>query len=172
MTTIIPFVPSNIVAPRFKARLDGAEYEIRITWNISSLRYYINIYDANGAWILTTALVSCPPARNVSSVVYDPFLNSIVVTLVPPNEWPVPATGPSTRPGEMVDYTLEQFQPSTYNGKFRCMHVTDTVFTFPMPTDPGPLVVLGRVSRLISMIDVKFRISSMVYRNSAFEISP
>lgn len=172
MTSIIPFVPSNIVAPRFKATLDGSVYDVSVTWNISSLRYYINIYDANGTWILTTALVSSPPARNIISCVYDPFLNSMVVQLVDPSQWPIPATGPMTRPGEMLDYTLEEFQPPSYNGKFRCMHITDTIFTFPMPTDPGPLVVLGRVSRLLSMVDTKFLRSTMVYRNGAFEISP
>jgi hypothetical protein len=172
MTTVIPFIPSNIQAPAFPLILDGKSCNAIITWNISALRYYVNIYDSNGNWIITTALVSTPPARNVQNAVYDPFLNSIVVQLVDPSFWPIPAYGPVTPPGQMVDYTMENFQPTTYNGKFRCMHIDAMTFTFPMITDPGPLVILGRVSRLLNMVESVMQTSTMVYRNGAFEINP
>jgi hypothetical protein len=173
MTTIIPFLPSNIITPTINVTLDGIDHEVKITWNVSAQRYYINVYNKDtGAWIITTALVSTPPARNVQSVVYDPFLNAVVVQFVDPSHWPIPLTGPITKPGTMIDYTLEGFQPSTYNGKFRSLHINPLTFTFPMLTDPGPVVILGRVSRLLSMVDTVFQRSTMVYRNGAFEINP
>jgi hypothetical protein len=172
MTTIIPFLPSNIMTPVFNAVLDGNNHKIAVTWNISAQRYYVNVYDFNGTWIITVPLISTPPARAVKSTQYDPFLNAVVVELVDPSRWPVPTTGPVTKPGTMIDYTLEGYQPDTYNGKFRCLHINDTMFTFPMDTDPGPLIVLGRASRMLSMIDTVFKTSSMVYRNGAFEINP
>jgi hypothetical protein len=172
MTTIIPFLPSNIMTPEFRARLDGNDYTIRITWNISAQRYYINVYAQDGTWVITVPLISTPPARNVANASYDPFLNSVIIELVPPDQWPVPATGPTTKPGTMIDYTLEGFQPNTYNGRFRSLHVNNTMFTFSMPQDPGPLVILGRVSRLLNMVDTVFTTSTMVYRNGAFEINP
>jgi hypothetical protein len=46
------------------------------------------------------------------------------------------------------------------------------LFTFPMPTDPGPVLVVGKVNRLLNMIDTVFTRSTMVYRNGAFEINP
>jgi hypothetical protein len=172
MTTIIPFLPSNLVAPKFKATFDGAQYEVTVTWNVSAQRYYINVYDVNRIWIITVPLISSPPARDVQSAYYDPFLNAIVVDLVDPSLWPCPLAGPITRPGTIIEYTLDNFQPSTYNGKFRSLHINGTRFTFPMPIDPGPLIVLGRVNRLLSMVDTVFTRSTMVYRNGAFEISP
>jgi hypothetical protein len=172
MTTIIPFTPSNIRAPTYRATLDGNDYNIVVTWNVSAKRYYINVYTLNGLWIITTALVSSPPGRAVESAVYDPFLNAVEVTLVDPYLWPCPLPGPVTKPGTMVDYTLDNFQPNTYNGKFRCLHLTLQKFTFPMPTDPGPLIVLGRVNRVLSMVDTVFKRSTLIYRNGAFEISP
>jgi hypothetical protein len=172
MTTTIPFLPSNIKTPSFDVVLDGNNYKTVVTWNVSAQRYYINVYSSTGTWIITTALVSSPPPRNVAGAIYDPFLNAVVVTLVDPSLWPVPASGPTTKPGTIIDYTLEGFQPSTYNGKFRCLHLNNTEFTFPMDTDPGSLIVLGRVSRLLNMIDTVFEISTMVYRNGMFEINP
>jgi hypothetical protein len=172
MTTVIPFVPSNIITPKFRATLDGATYDIKVTWNLSAMRYYINIYDTNGIWIITIPLISSPPARNVRSAIYDPFLNAITVTLEDPSQWPVPATGPTTKPGTIIDYTLEGFQPSTYNGKFRSLHLNNTKFTFPMPTNPGPLIILGRVSRLLNMAATVFKTSTLIYRNGSFEINP
>jgi hypothetical protein len=172
MTTIIPFLPSNIRTPSFDATFDGNPHKVVITWNVSSQRYFINVYSSTGTWIITTALVSSPPPRNVANAVYDPFLNAVNVMLVDPSLWSIPVGGSLTKPGTMIDYTLEGFQPNTYNGKFRCLHLNDTGFTFPMDTDPGSLIVLGRVSRLLNMIDTVFETSTMVYRNGFFEINP
>ncbi len=173
MTTVIPFIPSNLKAPQFIARLDSNDYDVIITWNIAALRYYINIYDKiTGDWIITIPLISTPPARNVSSAVYDPFLNSVVVTFIDPTLWPVPLGAGLANPGTIIEYTLEGFQPDTYNGKHRCLHLNGLKFTFPIASDPGPVLVLGRVSRLLNMIDTVFQISTMIYRNGAFEINP
>ena len=89
-----------------------------------------------------------------------------------PSLWPVPLGGPITQPGTIIYYTLDSFQPSTYNGRFRCLHINELSFTLPMPRDPGPLITLGQVSRLLNMVDTVFNISTMVYRNGAFEINP
>jgi hypothetical protein len=107
MTTVIPFIPSNIKAPTFPVTLDRSNFNVTLTWNISALRYYLNIYDkTKGTWIITIPLVSTPPARSVSSAIYDPFLNSVVVTFVDPLQWASPATGPVTKPGTIIKYTL------------------------------------------------------------------
>ena len=172
MTTIIPFLPSNIQTPSFKATLDTTDCTVKITWNVSAKRYYINVYDSNGIWIITTALVSSPPGRSVQSIIYDPFLSSMLVQFVDPSLWPIPASGPITLAGTMVDYTLEGFQPATYNGKFRCMHLDGLNFIFPMPQDPGPCVIQGKISRLLNMVATVFNTSTMVYRNGCFEINP
>jgi hypothetical protein len=172
MTSIIPFIPSNIVTPKFKAMFDGTEYEVSVTWNLSALRYYINVYDLNGIWIITVPLISSPSAREAVSAVYDPFLNAMTVEMKPYSFWNTPYAGIATKPGTMIDYTLHEFQPSTYNGQYRCLHLNPSMFTFPMPTNPGPLVILGRVSRMLNMVASVFNTSTLIYRNGAFEVSP
>jgi hypothetical protein len=188
MTTIVPFTPSNITAPKFKALLDGNSYDIVVTWNLSAKRYYINIYGKGGVWILTVPIISTAPARKVSAAVYDPFLNAVTITLLNDLSWVLPTEPPcllptsgfmeetkvitNTKPGTIIEYTLDNFQPATYNGRYRSLHLNDQSFVIPMPVNPGPVVVLGQVSRLLSMISCRFTRSTMIYRNGAFEISP
>jgi len=173
MTTVLPFIPSNIITPSIPVTLDGDDYNMVITWNVSAQRYYINIYNkATGLWIITVPLISSPPPRTVQSAIYDPFLNAVVVTLSDPSWWPIPSYAAITKPGMIVDYTLENFSPTTYNGKFRCMHLDPLVFTFPMVTTPGEVVILGKVSRLMNMVDTVMKTSTLIYRNGAFEINP
>jgi hypothetical protein len=168
--------------------LDGNSYDITVTWNISASRYYINVYGPKRLWIITVPLISSPPARKVGAAVYDPFLNAVSVTLLSDQMWVLPSQPPcsvpipgymkevktitNTPPGTMIDYTLENFQPNTYNGKFRALHLNDQDFTIPMPADPGPLIVLGSVSRYLNMVASVFTTSTMIYRNGAFEINP
>lgn len=174
MTTIIPFIPSNIRTPTFPVTLDGGDYNIVITWNISALRYYLNVYARDGTWIITVPLISTPPARNVQKVSFDQFLGVVRVELVDPSLWPVPlghgALG--TPAGTIVDYTLEGFQPNDYNGTYRSLQINTTTFTFPFPQTPPPLIVTGRVSRLLNMVASVFETSTLVYRNACFEVNP
>lgn len=174
MTTVIPFIPSNLQAPTFNATLDGANYAIKVTWNVSAQRYYINVYSTDGTWIITTPLVSCPPARAVNSVDWDSTRRVLTVEMVDPSFWPIPLStgGLVISPGTMLDYTLEGFQPTTYNGLFRGLQIDETTFSVPMDTDPGQVVVMGNVNRLLNMVQSVFQTSSLVYRNGAFEVNP
>lgn len=174
MSTIIPFVPSNIIPPSYNMTFDGNPYNVTVKWNVSAQRYYLDIYDLAGNWIITTPLVSTPPGRAIQSAEYDPFLNIVTVDMVDPTLWPIPLSheGLATRPGTIIEYTLAGFTPNTYNGTFRGMTVNETAFTIPMPNDPGQVVVLGTVDRLMNMIATVFQTSTLVYRNGAFEVNP
>jgi hypothetical protein len=174
MTTVTPFLPSNIKPFSFNALLDAGNYQITVTWNVSAQRFYINVYGLDGSWVITVPLIASPPARPIASVKYDPFMNQVLVTMVDPSLWPVPLApgGLVTKPGAMIDYTLEYFQPTAYNGIFRGMHINETTFSYPMATDPGSVLILGSVSRKLNMVQGVFAISSLIYRNGAFEIDP
>jgi len=173
MTTIIPFLPSNIITPTFIATLDGNDYRVTITWNISAQRYYINIYDQSGVWIITVPLVQSPPARAINSLSYDSLRRVMTVQMVSPALWPVPlgSTGTATPAGMIVDYTLENFDPPVLNAKWRSLHINDTTFSFPLADDPGQINIVGSVSRYLSMVGGVFQ-STLIYRNGAFEVSP
>jgi hypothetical protein len=174
VTTVIPFLPSNLVAPSFRATLDGTDYDVEITWNVSAQRYYINIYGLDGTWIITTPLVQTPPARKIQSIVYDIFQKAIIVTMVDPSLWPVPlsAAGLNTPPGTIVDYTLENCDPTLLNQKWRSLHINNLSFSFQLPSDPGSINILGSVNRLMNMISGVFQTSTLIYRNGAFEVTP
>jgi hypothetical protein len=172
MPTVIPFLPSNITTPTFKVTLDNEDCVLTVTWNISALRYYINVYGADNRWIITVPLVSTPPARNVHAAAYDPFQNAVLIQISDSLTWPVPVGGPITKPGTVIMYTMEGFQPNTYNGRFRCLHINNDFFTFPMPRDPGPLIVVGKANRYLNMIESVFERSTLIYRNGSFEINP
>jgi hypothetical protein len=174
MTTVIPFIPSNIITPKFNVLLDNTNCTITVTWNVSAQRYYINVYSTDGTWIITTPLVSCPPARSVNSVNWDSTRRVLNVQMVDPSFWPVPlASGALAIPsGTIIDYTLEGFQPATYNGLFRGLQIDEITFSVPMDTDPGQVVVMGNVNRLMNMVQSIFQTSSLVYRNGAFEVNP
>src|SRR5262245_32463407 len=161
MTSIVPFIPSNTVTPAFFADLDGRPHRVVITWNVSAQRYYINVYDTNGLWIITVPIMTTPPARSIASLVFDPFQHVMVAKMVDPQFWPIPLTtaGINISPGTMVDYTLEQFQPFILNRKFRCLQIDELTFTFPIAKNPGPIIVMGNVSRMLNMVNGVFKFS-------------
>jgi hypothetical protein len=174
MTTIIPFLPSNLFVPTFNAVFDGATYSVTVTWNISAQRYYVNIYGADGTWIVTVPLVQTPPGRTITGVTWDSIRRVVTVQMVDPSSWPIPLSkaGLNTSPGTIVDYTLENFDPSVLNQKWRSLHINDLSFSFPLANDPGPINILGSVSRIMNMVGGIFITSTFAYRNGAFEVTP
>src|SRR5215468_7578313 len=117
MTTIVPFLPSNMSVPSFLATLDGDNYRVYVTWNVSAQRYYIDIYTQNDEWVITTPMCATPPARRIESASYNPFRGVMTAKFVSPNQWPIPLSpaGLSIKPGTIVDYTLENFAPNVLN---------------------------------------------------------
>jgi hypothetical protein len=173
MSTVIPFIPSNLFAPSFPVVLDGNDYTVTVTWNISAQRFYINIYALDGTWILTVPLFATPPSRMVADAVYDPLQRLMTITMLDSTQWPIPSVmGYTAKPGTIIEYTLEQFTPDAYNGKFRCIQVNDTTFTFFLAQDPGNLAIRGLVTRVLNMVAGVFVTSTLIYRNGAFEINP
>jgi hypothetical protein len=171
MTTIIPFIPSNLVTPTFTATFDGDDYRVTITWNISAQRYYVNIYAQDGTWIVTVPLVQTPPSRAIDSVEYDILRRVMTMTLVNPIYFPVPLGSNLTRPGTVLDYTLENFDPPSLNGVQRSLHIDDLTFSFPLANDPGQINVIGSICRYIDMAAGIFD-STFIYRNGYFEVTP
>jgi hypothetical protein len=173
MTTIIPFLPSNIFPPKFRIMLDGIDYQVVVTWNISAQRYYVNIYGLDNSWIITVPLVQTPPARPMQSITYDNLRRVIIAKMTDPTTWPVPlsSAGLLTPPGTIIDYTLENFDPVILNARWRSLQVDVTTFSFPLDNNPGEINILGTVSRYIDLVGGLFN-STFIYRNGAFEVNP
>lgn len=174
MTTIVPFIPSNIKPYTFPVELDGVNHSITITWNVSAQRYYVNVYRTDGSWVITIPLIMSPPSRTIDSIKFNPFQLVLEIQMVPPNLWPIPLSpgGLGTAPGTIIEYTLEGFNPTTYNGKYRGTHINGTLFTVPMAINPGSITIMGYVSRKLNMLASVFQTSTFIYRYGAFEINP
>lgn len=173
MTTIIPFLPSNLYPPKFRATLDGIDYDVVITWNVAAQRYYVNIYDLDGSWVITVPLIQTPPAREVVDTTYDNLRRVFTVSLADPSTWPVPLppAGLATPPGTIIIFTLENFTPTSLNGAYKSLHINDTSFSFRLDNDPGQVTIFGTVSRILNMVGGIFN-STLIYRNGAFEVTP
>lgn len=172
MTTVIPFMPSNVITPTIHLTLDGQDCKMVITWNISAQRYYINIYGSDGIWIVTVPLVQTSPSRAIANASYDMLRRVMTVKLVDPIYFPVPLGANLTPPGTIADYTLENFDPPLLNRKWRSLHIDDVTFSFSLADNPGQIKVYGSVARYVDMIGGLFTTSKLIYRNGAFEVSP
>lgn len=64
--TYIQFQPSDSAPFQFTATLDAVQYNVAVTYNIAGQRYYINIYDQQGALIVCKPMVSSPPGYDIS----------------------------------------------------------------------------------------------------------
>lgn len=69
--TTVPFVPTTLAPFQFQATLDGAPYNVVVTWNVyrggaGGSGYYISVYDQSGTRILTLAMVGSPPDSDIS----------------------------------------------------------------------------------------------------------
>lgn len=88
MATIIPFAPGPSTPVQFSATLDGAQYTVIVTWNLSGQRWYVNIYTLKGALVWTQAAVqstaaaptNLAPFTTASALVFYEASNAFVVT--------------------------------------------------------------------------------------------
>ena len=64
----VNFQPSNTSPFTFSAILDGVQYNISVTWNLTGLRYYVNIYSQEGTLILCAPMVGSPTGYDIDIV--------------------------------------------------------------------------------------------------------
>lgn len=77
VSAIVPFVPSATSPFQFQATLDGATYNVVVTWNVFGQRYYVNVYDQGGALVICMAMVGSPLDYDIS-LVPPTFSNKLV----------------------------------------------------------------------------------------------
>ena len=68
MITYVKFQPSNAAPFIFSAVFDGIQYSISVTWNLTGLRYYVNIYGSDGVLVLSAPVVGSPTGFDVNIV--------------------------------------------------------------------------------------------------------
>jgi hypothetical protein len=163
VTQFYRLVPSNVRAPTFYVRLDGVHYNLIVTWNLAAQRFYINLYDDAGDLRVATPLTETAPGFELAALEWDATERKVVVTLADPYWRPM---------GQIVEWTLQGCDPAAYNGLWQGLTLSPTQFSFPLDTDPGPTAILGSAHRYQNMIGPWFKTSTLIYRNSQFEINP
>lgn len=162
MTTYYQFSPSRITAPTFTPTLDGNQYIITIIWNISARRYYVIGQTMDGQLIFAVPLVESLPSIPILNATWDRQNARAVVTTTYPHPFVI---------GAPVKISVNSMVPSGYNGSGFALPLSKTEICYPVAIDPGEVTVVGVVDYLINMIKPYFQ-STLVYRNTMFEVSP
>jgi hypothetical protein len=129
---------------------------------VASQRYFLNLYTLDGVWICTVPLIETSRGQRVVSMVYDPNQGVLIGQMEKPMY---------RSPGQVVNYTLEDFSPPSINGPRECLTLYDQRFTFPS-VDPGVITVMGHASRYQNMVAGYFQYSTLIFRNGQFETNP
>lgn len=162
MTTVIAFQPSTVAPPQFIATFDGVQYRVVVTWSLFGQRYYANCYGLDGVRIFTVPVVTSPPTVALANLAWDVTTNRVIASTVSPHPWAI---------GTIVNLSIEASTPDAYNGTFACSILDNQTFVYDMATNPGNMTTAGSADYLISLTAGYFN-STMVYRNSAFEVRP
>jgi hypothetical protein len=163
VTTVVPFSRSTIVTPQYSVVLDGVSYTVLVTWNVSAQRYYVNIYGNNKTLIVCRPLVQTSHSNPITDIYYDQNLGVMIVTLLNYIYRPI---------GQIIKYTLENFNPSILNGTINALTLSMNQFSFPIDNDPGAIITLGSAGRYMDMAAGYFQNSTLIFRNNAFEVNP
>jgi hypothetical protein len=80
MTTFVDFAPSDTSAPPFlfQPTLDGVQYTLTVTWNMSGQRWYFNLYTLNNILILTKALIESPTDYDINLIMFYFAISTLV----------------------------------------------------------------------------------------------
>ena len=166
MTTFIDFTPSATAPFQFKPTLDGAPYLVIVTWGLSGQRWYINLYDHDGARVFTLPLIGSSIALKTSSLVWDDVAGLVIVTTELPHGIPI---------GLTTQLTISGASPSAYNGILTLFSTGPDTLSYPQTTNPGTSSAYkqGNIGRDINIAGGYFT-STLVFRQATqqFEISP
>lgn len=75
--TTVPFTPSINSLFSFQPTLDGSQYNLFVTWNLSGQRWYLNIADLNQNLVLVEALIASPDGYDID-LVQGYFVSTLV----------------------------------------------------------------------------------------------
>lgn len=160
--TSYAFVPSASTLFQFQPILDGATYNVVVTWNLFRQDWYVNVLDLSGNRIATLPVISSPSVIDLQDIAWA---NGRVTGIVDsPHGFPIGAT---------VRLTVAGCSPNGYNGAINALASGTNAFTYALASDPGTATVLGTAGYSINILAGYFD-STLVFRDasSTFEVSP
>lgn len=160
MTIYLPFQPSAVAAPTFYVTMDGV-YSLTVKWNVSAQRYYFDLYDPAGVWVVTLPLIQSQPSTQILSWRWLSDRKAMAFSGAQPHFRPL---------GQLIDGVIEGADPPVLNGRKRYMAISENERLFPMAQDPGQVVQLGSVNHYVNLLDGYVPGWNLVFRNNAFEV--
>lgn len=163
MTTITQFVPTATAPFQFQAILDGAAFNVVITWGLFRQDWYINVFDLSQNLVVSRALVGSPVGVTIASITWA--FGFVTMKTAAPHGYLTGAT---------INTFISGCTPDALNGQVQAYVIDNTTLTFPLTTDPGTVTALGQTFYSINLVAGYFETSSLVYRQdlSQFEVSP
>lgn len=161
MTTYYPFAPSQTSSINFQPTLDGNVYVVTVTWNLFGQRYYVNVTELNGTPVVTRARTASPPSLALASLTWAN--GTVTAVTQSPHGYAI---------GSMVAIDVVNCAPSAYNGSVEAFVIDATTLAYPLTANPGAATALGAVDWTVNLVDGYFTTSTMVFRNSQFEVAP
>jgi hypothetical protein len=163
MTTFFPFTQTNTPpAPSFQPVLDGATFTIAVNNNLFGQRFYLFCTGQSGNIVFNVPVVTSQPSVQIENLTWDGPSATATVTTLAPHGYQIGAT---------INLTVSGAIPTGFNGTFLMLSTGASTLTFPLSANPGQMTTAGNLSYLISMTSGYFS-STLVFRNSMFEVSP
>lgn len=155
-------VPASAGPFTFQPTLDSTQYTITVTWSLFGQRFYVNCYTLSGVLVFSVPLIGSMIGVNLQSLSWS--YGTVTATTNGPHGYEV---------GSVINLTMINCAPTTYNGSFSANIINRTQFTYSVASFPGAVAALGSVQYNINMAAGYFT-SSLVYRveNQQFEVSP
>jgi hypothetical protein len=146
----------------FQPNFDGNQYNISVPWCLFGQRYYVQCETLSGSIIFYLPLVSSGSAIYISNVNW--LSNTVTITT---------STNHGFKVGSIVNITIKNTIPLSYNGTYKCTIINNNQFTYYLQSYPGTLITSGIASYDVSMTAGYFN-STLIYRakNMQFEVSP
>lgn len=162
MTTSYAFVPSSSAPFQFQPVLDGATYNVIVTWNVFGQRWYVNVYDLSGNRIVTLPVLSSPSAIDLQAISWANGRASAVVES--PHGFPIGAT---------VRLTVAGCAPDGYNGLVDVLVTGPNSFSWAFSSDPNEATVLGTAGYSLNILDGYFdSVLTFDDPSSTFSVTP
>ena len=88
MTTLTQFTPTINQNFSFVPTLDGAQYNVQVTWNLFGQRWVINVYTLGGALVMQKPLRGSPDDYDIN-LIQGYFTTSTLIYRVSSNNFEV-----------------------------------------------------------------------------------
>jgi hypothetical protein len=164
MTVFYDFTQNTQAPFQFQPTFDGQVYNVILTWNLFGQRYYFNIFDLSGNFVVALPVIASPVALNVQDIEWgSPHSGSVKITTINPH---------GRKIGNVALLTVSGMSPDAYNGTYLMNVSGPNTLIYNLAQNPGQATALGTVGHNINLLAGYFT-TTMIFRDgtSQFEVN-